>query len=113
MQILFGQDSILNIKHVADWEHIWQHKQLRFNHNNKHENMPRNNHQYKVGDKITGKLDVSNIVNNNPWSETIATTMFAVRSNYQTTLQSSPIQIVFGRETILNIKHVADWEHIW
>ena len=52
MQLVFGWDAILNIKHVADWEHIRQRKQLRINHNNMQENMRRNNHQYKVGDKI-------------------------------------------------------------
>ena len=50
-----GRDAILNIKHVADWEHIQQRKQLQINHNNKRENMQRNNHQYKVGDKILVK----------------------------------------------------------
>ena len=55
MQLVFGRDDILNIKHVAEWEHIWQRKQLRINHNNKRENMRRNNHQYKVGDKILVK----------------------------------------------------------
>ena len=52
---VFGRDAILNIKHVADWKHIQQRKQLRINHNNKRENMRRNNHQYKVGDKILVK----------------------------------------------------------
>ena len=51
MKLVFGQDAILNIKHVANWEHIWQRKQLRINHNNMRENMRRNNHQYKVGEK--------------------------------------------------------------
>ena len=55
MQLVFGQDAILNIKHVADWEKIRQRKQLRINHNNKQKNMQRNNHQYKVGDKILVK----------------------------------------------------------
>ena len=55
MQLLFGRDAILNIKHVADWDHIRQRKQLRINHNNMRENMRRNNHQYKVGDKILVK----------------------------------------------------------
>ena len=55
MQLLFGWDAILNINHVADWEHIRQRKQLWINHNNKRENMRRNNHQYKVGDKILVK----------------------------------------------------------
>ena len=52
MQLVFGRDAILNIKHVADWEHIRQRKQLRVNHNNKRENMRQNNHQYKVGENI-------------------------------------------------------------
>ena len=55
MQLAFGQDAILNIKHFADWEHNRQRKQLLINHNNMRENMRRNNHQYKVGDKILVK----------------------------------------------------------
>ena len=55
MQLVFGQYGILNINHVADWEHIRQRKQLWVNHNNKRENMCRNDHQYKVGDKILVK----------------------------------------------------------
>ena len=55
MQLVFGRDAILSIKHVANWEHIWQQTQFRLNHNNKRENMHRNNHQYKVGDKILVK----------------------------------------------------------
>ena len=57
-------------------------------------------------------FDVSNIVNNEPWSGILAATMFAVRATYHTTLQSYPIQLVFGRDRILNIKHVADLGHI-
>ena len=55
MQLVFGRDVILNIKHVADWEHIRHRKKLQINHNNKRENMRRNYHQYKVGDKILVK----------------------------------------------------------
>ena len=61
---------------------------------------------------IIGTFDVSNIVNNDPWSGIFAATMFAVRATYHTTLQASPMQLVFGRDAILNIRHVADWEHI-
>ena len=61
---------------------------------------------------IIRTFDVSNIVNNNPWSGILAATMFAVRATYHTTLQASPMQLVFFRDAILNIKHVADWEHI-
>ena len=61
---------------------------------------------------IIHRFDVSNIVNNNPWSGILAATMFAVRITYHTTLQASPMQLVFGRDAILNIKNVSDWEHI-
>ena len=56
MKVLFVRDDILNIKHVANWGHIWQHKQERINCNNKRKNMTCNNHQYKVCDKILVKL---------------------------------------------------------
>ena len=55
MQLVLFQYAILNNKHVADWEHIRQRKKLQINHNKKRENMHRNNHQYKVGDKILVK----------------------------------------------------------
>ena len=55
MQIVFVRYAILNIKHIADWEHIRQRKQLQINQNNMRENMRQNNHQYKVGDKILVK----------------------------------------------------------
>ena len=51
---------------------------------------------------------VSNIVNNDPWSGILSATMFAVRTTYHTILQASTIQLVFGRDAILNIKRVAD-----
>ena len=61
---------------------------------------------------IIRTFDVSNIVNNDPWSGILVATMFAVRATYHTILQASPMQLVFGRDAILNINHVADWEHI-
>ena len=55
MKLVFGRYAILNIKHVADWEHIRQRKKMQINHNNMRENMQQNNHQYKVGEKIVVK----------------------------------------------------------
>ena len=63
--------------------------------------------------QIICTFDVSNIVNNDPWSGILAATMFSVRATYHTTLQASPMQLVFCRDHILNIKHFAYWEHIW
>ena len=61
-----------------------------------------------IGNRIR-TFDVSNIVNNNPWSGILAATMFAVRANYHTTIQASQMRLVFGQDTILNINRVADW----
>ena len=69
-------------------------------------------HIHKTIGNIIRTFDVSNIVNNNPWSGILAATMFAVRGNYHTILQASPMQLVFVRDAILNIKHVSDWWHI-
>ena len=61
---------------------------------------------------IVRTFDVSNIVNKDPWSGILAATMFAVRATYHKTLQESLMQLLFGQDSILNIKHIADWEHI-
>jgi hypothetical protein len=42
----------------------------------------------------------------------LAATIFAVRATCHTTLQASPMQLAFGRDPILNIKHTSNWEHI-
>ena len=47
-----------------------------------------------------------------PWSGVLAATMYAVRSTYHTTLQATPMQVVFGRDALLNIKVEADWNLI-
>ena len=49
---------------------------------------------------------------NDPWSGILAATKFAIHATYHTTLQASPMQLVFGQDAILNIKHITDWEHI-
>ena len=62
---------------------------------------------------IIKTYDVKNIAaTQDPWSGILAATMFAVRATYHTTLQASPMQLVFGRDAILNIKHTANWDHI-
>ena len=59
---------------------------------------------------IIRTFDVSNIVNNNPWSVILSATMLFARTTYHTTIQASPLQLVFGRDAILDIKHVSNWE---
>jgi hypothetical protein len=55
MQLVFGRDAILNVKHMSNWEHIRQRKQTRINENNKRKNKSRRAHTYSVGDKILVK----------------------------------------------------------
>ena len=62
-------------------------------------------HIHQIIGNIIRTFDVSNIVNNDPWSGILAATMFAVRATYHTTLQASRMQLIFGRDSILNIKH--------
>ena len=42
----------------------------------------------------------------------ILVTCFAIRSTVQTTTQYTPMQLVFGRDAILNIAHKANWKLI-
>ena len=37
---------------------------------------------------------------------------WAICSTHHTTLQATPGQLVFGRDMLLNLKFVADWEAI-
>ena len=61
---------------------------------------------------IIRTFNVQAMDTNDPWSGILAATMFAVRATFHTTLQASPMQLVFGRDAILNINHITDWEHI-
>jgi hypothetical protein len=61
---------------------------------------------------IIRTFNVQAMDSNDPWTGTLAAAMFAVRATCHTTLQSSPMQLVFGRDAILDIKHMTNWEHI-
>ena len=47
-----------------------------------------------------------------PWRGILSATAFAVRSTYHTTLKKTPGQLVFDRDMIFNIQHIANWEYI-
>ena len=47
-----------------------------------------------------------------PWSGILSAVMFAMRSTYHTTLEATPMQLVFGRDAVLPIFHQADWQYI-
>ena len=49
---------------------------------------------------------------NDPWSGILSATAFGIRNTVHTTLASTSAQIVFGRDSILNITHEANWKLI-
>ena len=48
----------------------------------------------------------------NPFAGLISATMFATHSTYHTTLKTTPMQLVFGRDAILNTKFKVNWDDI-
>ena len=47
-----------------------------------------------------------------PWKGILSATMFALRATFHSTLKATPMQLVFGRDAILNTKFEADWAYI-
>ena len=47
-----------------------------------------------------------------PWSELLGSVAWAIHSTHHTILQAIPSQLVFGRDMLLKLKFVADWEAI-
>ena len=56
--------------------------------------------------------DREDLAEQDPWSGILAAIMFGIRATYHTTLESTPAQLVFGRDSILPIQHPADWKYI-
>ena len=46
------------------------------------------------------------------WSGTLSAIAFGVRATIHTTMHATPMQAVFGRDAILNIRHQANWAYI-
>lgn len=49
---------------------------------------------------------------NNPWSHILASIAWAIRASYHTVLQATPAQLVYNRDMIFNITHLANWHDI-
>jgi hypothetical protein len=60
----------------------------------------------------TFELESNYMDEDDPWKGILSATAFAVRSTFHTSLQSTPGQLVFGRDMIFNIQHIANWEFI-
>ena len=47
-----------------------------------------------------------------PWIGILSAVAWAICSTYHTTMQATPGQLVFGRDMIWNLPHIADWRYI-
>ena len=48
----------------------------------------------------------------NGWSGILAAVAFAMRTIVHTTEWATPMQLVFGRDAILNVRFQADWHYL-
>jgi hypothetical protein len=48
----------------------------------------------------------------NPWDGILAAVAFTVRATVHTTNRATPAQIIFGRDAIFQVQHIADWQYI-
>jgi hypothetical protein len=55
-------------------------------------------------------FNVQTMDESNQWAGILAATMFAVRATtYHTKLKASPMHLVFGQDTMLNVSHATNW----
>ena len=56
--------------------------------------------------------DQEDLDESDPWSGILAAVSFAVRATFHTTTKATPMQLVFGRDAMLNIPFTANWKYI-
>ena len=61
---------------------------------------------------VTNDLDNKVIDFIDPWGKTLAYTSWEIRDSYNRTIQATPGQSVFGRDTILKLVPVIEWQFI-
>jgi hypothetical protein len=57
---------------------------------------------------ITCKQDLED----GSWKGVLSAVRFAMRATLHTTMRATPMQLVYGRDTIHNIRFEADWQYI-
>eukprot|EP00957_Ditylum_brightwellii_P036434 2758683-Ditylum_brightwellii.AAC.1 len=66
-----------------------------------------------IGNMIRSfEVHSTNIDEKYPWMGILSVVRFATRATVHTTMQATPIQLVFDRGAILNVKYEADWSYI-
>ena len=69
-------------------------------------------HQVLANMVRTFELENKYLDATNPWKGILSAVAFAIKSTIHTTTQSTPAQLVFGRDMMMNIQHKANWEFI-
>ena len=67
-------------------------------------------HQILGNVLYTFQLQQTILDEDDPWSGILTATMFAMSSTVHTTIQSTPIQLVFGRDSMLDISQDTNWK---
>jgi hypothetical protein len=57
-------------------------------------------------------FQVQNMDEEDPWTGILNAVAFAIRATVHTTTQATPMQLVFGRDAVLNIQFQANWKLI-
>eukprot|EP00957_Ditylum_brightwellii_P021775 1642902-Ditylum_brightwellii.AAC.1 len=57
----------------------------------------------------TQELEKRSFTKDDPWGEVLAATAWAIHSTYYTTICATLGQLIYGRDMLHDIKHVADW----
>ena len=69
-------------------------------------------HQVLENSLKTFELEQQELDEHDPWSIFLSSCAWAIRSTYHTVLESTPGQLVFGRDMLLPIQFKADWARI-
>ena len=56
--------------------------------------------------------DQEDLDEEDPWSGILAAVSFAARATFHTTTKATPMQLVFGRDDMLNIPFTVNWKYI-
>ena len=72
--------------------------------------IPEHAHQTIGSIMRTFQLDKTELEIENPWEGILSAVIFAMQSAVHTTLDATPIQLVFSQHAILNILHKANWQ---
>lgn len=67
---------------------------------------------HQVVGNMLRTFELEDIIEDDPFDGILSAIAWAIRSTYHTTLQATPGQLVFGRDMILNVTHIADWHKI-